>query len=1217
MSPQHTSTPKGTAAPAAAQRQSSKPTARGVASNQSLQHYLRSEAMRAQQSIGQAGDAADNGIGRFTGALSGKARLTIGRPDDPLEHEADRIAEQVISSRSARFSFASAVPQLRRKCAACAGEEKCPACAEDEERKQAAGGATLRRKSDHASGAAQAPSRVHAVLRSPGRHLDSEAQRFFGSRFGRDLSTVRVHDDAQAAASARDVQAKAYTVGDQIVFGAGAYEPDAEQGRKLIAHELAHVLQQATPQMVQRQPEDVPQGLATPHDATLHAWPTVGESVRFGNLELTQDRNQLENLVWHLIAVGDREMMIEPGIEAGVNLAQRVRFSSNVHAPSAGTCPEPDDPNYESCHRGEILRVISEPLEDLADAAFQECKQMLDRFYKAARKNALDLLAANEQEAKAEAIKYGIKIEETTYEAIDYFSGFSSEITITSFAMDEKSPGAAGLRKAAHFLLERRKPVYAKIAEQNEHAYIDPMSGFGSTDAQYDVIGKEVEAEKAEYNKSRAVVTAMFPVLSQFSDIEESEDDLRQIAETAPGPDIARLVGKKINDTLKNIKDSREGLDDDVNVWRLDPIIGLTKAQFGADTNPVLTSIVDEKVRREQPGILTSIALGVMNIAAILLAPETGGLSLAAAAGVNVAVTASHVKEYLQQKALAGSALDKARALSHDDPSLFWLAFEVVGTAVDVGTAAVTVFKTVAPLAKAAIAAKDAKEVNEALEAIKLASGDAKLADQVIAQIDAIRRGEGAVVKGFAEESKLFAEVGKLSEAEAAAEIGEVLETPVSKVHVSRAGHVFSCASPCTELGAKYANIFATDESLNTRLLAIQKDAGEAATLRDAGKLAEADALAGQVKHATADLEAAIRQAHPEIAAAEAAVEAEKAAAATQIAIEGAGHAAPAVLPASRMAAAAQKLAADFPALAKLEPGAMERIVRAGFAVSETGGLRQAVRWASRVRGQLLEELAAVRVRGLLTTAEGRAVLGLEKEAGELTFIEGSRIRDAQGLQLTDGMVVRRTGARIEIVAVVESKAGAWSAGKLSESLQGLKRMSAGDLVEGVVDGGLAKKIAKIDPGLAGQLSGKAVDALDNAARTAFRERLLAAIDKLPDADLKPLKKVMQAGEGQVSSDIERLMEADDRTVQIMLKDAQGGATSVTAELPKRPRFLGTVPSDVGTADLAKTLRVQGFDFANLDLAELGMTQKELDAVSRAIIKELGSEFETAANVAK
>lgn len=90
------------------------------------------------------------------------------------------------------------------------------------------------------------PPIVHDVLRSAGRPLDPETRTFMEPRFGHDFSRVRVHTDAQAAESAQAVNAWAYTIGQDIAFGAGRYAPETTAGKKLLAHELSHTLQQSS-----------------------------------------------------------------------------------------------------------------------------------------------------------------------------------------------------------------------------------------------------------------------------------------------------------------------------------------------------------------------------------------------------------------------------------------------------------------------------------------------------------------------------------------------------------------------------------------------------------------------------------------------------------------------------------------------------------------------------------------------------------------------------------------------------------------------------------------------------------------------------------------------------------------------------------------------------------------------------------------------------------
>jgi hypothetical protein len=90
------------------------------------------------------------------------------------------------------------------------------------------------------------PPIVHEVLRSPGQPLDTQTRAFFEPRFGYDFTKVRVHSDAKATNSARAMNAQAYTVEQQIVFDAGGPSLSSLKGKRLLAHELTHVIQQHT-----------------------------------------------------------------------------------------------------------------------------------------------------------------------------------------------------------------------------------------------------------------------------------------------------------------------------------------------------------------------------------------------------------------------------------------------------------------------------------------------------------------------------------------------------------------------------------------------------------------------------------------------------------------------------------------------------------------------------------------------------------------------------------------------------------------------------------------------------------------------------------------------------------------------------------------------------------------------------------------------------------
>jgi hypothetical protein len=160
-----------------------------------------------------------------------QTKLAVNQPGDRFEHEADRMANFAVQ-----------------------GGKQAPLLS------NCSLGALRRDQPNTSSASTSAPPIVHEVLGEPGQTLDSSTRSFMEPRFGHDFGNVRVHVDARAAASARSVNALAYTVGHDIVFRDGAFAPDDPSGRALLAHELAHVVQQSdahtTPGQLQRQPDE-------------------------------------------------------------------------------------------------------------------------------------------------------------------------------------------------------------------------------------------------------------------------------------------------------------------------------------------------------------------------------------------------------------------------------------------------------------------------------------------------------------------------------------------------------------------------------------------------------------------------------------------------------------------------------------------------------------------------------------------------------------------------------------------------------------------------------------------------------------------------------------------------------------------------------------------------------------------------------------------------
>lgn len=142
-------------------------------------------------------------------------------------------------TRGTGASRVRGAPILQRQCACgqhTVGGGECDQCRKRHEQKiQQINGAGV---------AGIAPPIVHDVLRAPGEPLDRATRAWVEPLFNEDFSSVRTHSDPMAASSAREVDASAYTVGRHIVFGSGGYAPHTYAGRRLLAHELAHTVQQ-------------------------------------------------------------------------------------------------------------------------------------------------------------------------------------------------------------------------------------------------------------------------------------------------------------------------------------------------------------------------------------------------------------------------------------------------------------------------------------------------------------------------------------------------------------------------------------------------------------------------------------------------------------------------------------------------------------------------------------------------------------------------------------------------------------------------------------------------------------------------------------------------------------------------------------------------------------------------------------------------------------
>ncbi len=175
------------------------------------------------------------GLQRKSAFENENPKLAIGSPTDALEQEADQVADQIMRMPEGATEhlplslLAFRKPKLQRKCSKCEETEK----------------GVLQSKSEQTSGDLDA-GKAARVAEQEGMPLAKEVRSFFEPRFGHDFSQVRVHVDGEAAHGAKAIQARAYTLGKNIVFGSGEYSPVTAEGKRLLAHELTHIIQQGS-----------------------------------------------------------------------------------------------------------------------------------------------------------------------------------------------------------------------------------------------------------------------------------------------------------------------------------------------------------------------------------------------------------------------------------------------------------------------------------------------------------------------------------------------------------------------------------------------------------------------------------------------------------------------------------------------------------------------------------------------------------------------------------------------------------------------------------------------------------------------------------------------------------------------------------------------------------------------------------------------------------
>ena len=158
-----------------------------------------------------------------------QCKLSIGAVDDPLEHEADAMADKVMRMPEQNF--------IQRKCAHCEDEERV-------QRKPLVSFIQKKTSDNNYVAATYTISSQIASTKGSGNSMNEPTRSFMENRFGTDFSNVNIHTDNNATQLSNQLSAQAFTVGNDIYFNEGKYQPESSDGQRLLAHELTHVVQQ-------------------------------------------------------------------------------------------------------------------------------------------------------------------------------------------------------------------------------------------------------------------------------------------------------------------------------------------------------------------------------------------------------------------------------------------------------------------------------------------------------------------------------------------------------------------------------------------------------------------------------------------------------------------------------------------------------------------------------------------------------------------------------------------------------------------------------------------------------------------------------------------------------------------------------------------------------------------------------------------------------------
>ena len=538
------------------------------------------------------------------------------------------------------------------------------------------------------------PQAIQAQL-GDGRSLEGGVRSRMESAFDTDFSNVRVHTDANASGVSSSLNARAFTVGENVAFGAGEYQPGTPVGDALIAHELAHVVQQegadpiyASMPVLENQQNALEKdadksalkAIASLWNGTKRAIGDISKNIKptltsglalqrcskdrvdipqeylRGETLTEEEEEKLDRLegLHHVYSTYDDYRSLSESQRStsamGLALARGggVLGGGGLAGTSIGMQPTVNRAREraESAAQAEGFENLEEFIQ--ATQSFEEV------FQRYALRTAFAMLEENERLVEAELQRYGSSLSGDSFRDLQSIINSIRPLVVEANEIDR--------------VIRESTAMLAGSAGM-------PVSPTESPRA------KELRGQAREQLLGAAL---RFPVLA------DSSLNLSRLVNAADEGSLRQLFRGTATDRLEDIDESRQNLArNPESVWKLERVVDRSRQGLGIIEGSVYDAIIQDKKSEIRISdtiknlILAGFAIGI-TIATAGAAAPIAIAGAATGAAVSIYQAAEHVEEFQAQQAAVGTAFDRARALSANEPSLFWLAVDIIGAVVDV-----------------------------------------------------------------------------------------------------------------------------------------------------------------------------------------------------------------------------------------------------------------------------------------------------------------------------------------------------------------------------------------------------------------------------------------------------------------------------------------------------------------------------------------------------